>query len=90
MDGRLQVYRRENSRYWQCATYLSGRNHRQSTKETNIAYAREFAQDWYLDRVAEDRLRRRGALPSTPDTPIVVPERISPRPPQRSRKSTRR
>ena len=44
MDGRLHVYRRENSRYWQCATYLSGRNHRQSTKETNIAYAREFAQ----------------------------------------------
>lgn len=62
MDGRLHVYRRENSRFWQCATYLNGRNHRQSTKETNIAYAREFARDWYLDRVAEDRLRRRGGL----------------------------
>ncbi|WP_240484649.1 hypothetical protein [Brevundimonas nasdae] len=79
MDGRLHVYRRENSRYWQCATYLSGRNHRQSTKETNIAYAREFAQDWYLDRVAEDRLRRRGALPSTPETPVVIPARTSPK-----------
>lgn len=62
MDGRLHVYRRENSRFWQCATYLNGRNHRQSTKESNIAYAREFARDWYLDRVAEDRLRRRGGL----------------------------
>ena len=60
MDGKLHVYRRENSRFWQCATYLSGRNYRQSTKETNIAYAREFARDWYLDRVAEDRLRRHG------------------------------
>ncbi len=37
MDGKLHVYRRENSRFWQCATYLSGRNYRQSTKETNIA-----------------------------------------------------
>lgn len=81
MDGRLHVYRRENSRYWQCATYLSGRNHRQSTKETNVAYAREFAQDWYLDRVAEDRLRRRGALPSAPDTPVVIPERTKPKKP---------
>ncbi len=81
MDGRLHVYRRENSRYWQCATYLSGRNHRQSTKETNVAYAREFAQDWYLDRVAEDRLRRRGALPSAPDTPVVILERTKPEKP---------
>lgn len=24
MDGKLHMYRRENSRYWQCATYLSG------------------------------------------------------------------
>lgn len=62
MDDRLHVYRRENNRFWQCSTYLNGRNHRQSTKETNIAYAREFARDWYLDRVAEDRLRRRGGL----------------------------
>ncbi|WP_296174411.1 site-specific integrase [uncultured Brevundimonas sp.] len=79
MDGKLHVYRRENSRFWQCATYLSGRNYRQSTKETNIAYAREFARDWYLDRVAEDRLRRHGVLPTTPNSMVVIPERIAPR-----------
>lgn len=62
MDGKLHVYRRENSRFWQCATYLNGRNHRQSTKETNIAFAREFAREWYLDRVAEARLRKSGKL----------------------------
>ncbi|WP_354087537.1 site-specific integrase [Brevundimonas faecalis] len=70
MDGKLHVYRRENSRFWQCATYLNGRNHRRSTKETNIAYAREFARDWYLDRVAEDRLRRRGGLVLQPEPPV--------------------
>lgn len=79
MDGKLHVYRRENSRFWQCATYLSGRNYRQSTKETNIAYAREFARDWYLDRVAEDRLRRHGVLPTPPNSLVITPERIAPR-----------
>lgn len=64
MDGKVHVYRRESSRFWQCATYLSGYNFRQTTKETNISYAMDFARDWYLDRVAEDRLRRRGMLPT--------------------------
>ena len=81
MEGKLHVYRRENSPYWQCATYLSGRNYRQSTKETNVAFAREFARDWYLDRVAEDRLRKSGKLPSLPEMPVVVPERVTPKRP---------
>ena len=28
MGGRLHVYKRENSRYWQCSTYLGGQNRR--------------------------------------------------------------
>ena len=28
LDGKVHVYQRENSRFWQCATYLGGRNHR--------------------------------------------------------------
>lgn len=26
MGGKLHVYKRENSRYWQCSTYLNGKN----------------------------------------------------------------
>lgn len=81
MDGKLHVYRRENSRFWQCATYLNGRNHRQSTKETNIAFAREFAREWYLDRVAEARLRKSGKLPAAPETSVVIPARVAPKRP---------
>lgn len=73
MDGKVHVYRRENSRFWQCAVYLSGRNHRQSTKQSNVAYAIEFARDWYLDRVAEDRLQRRGFLTGTAMPPSDAP-----------------
>ena len=81
MDGKVHVYRRENSRFWQCATFLSGRNHRQSTKQENIAYALEYARDWYLDRVAEDRLQRRGIMPAPADVPVTSPERPPPRKP---------
>lgn len=59
MDGALHVYRRENSRYWQCSTYLSSRNHRQTTKEASLAAAKDFARDWYMERCVEDRQRRR-------------------------------
>jgi integrase len=62
MDGALHVYRRENSRYWQCSTYLSSRNHRQTTKEASLAAAKDFARDWYMERCVEDRQRRRGGV----------------------------
>jgi integrase len=49
MGGQLHVYKRENSRFWQCATFLKGRNHRTSTKEEGLAQAKDFAEDWYLE-----------------------------------------
>lgn len=49
MGGQLHVYRRENSRFWQCAAFLKGRNHRISTKEESLAQAKEFAEDWFLE-----------------------------------------
>jgi integrase len=49
MGGRLHVYKRdETARYWQCATYIGGRNHRVSTKQESLAQAKDFAEDWYL------------------------------------------
>ncbi len=49
MGGKLHVYKRDNSRYWQCSTYLGGRNRRVSTKEDSLALAKSFAEDWYLE-----------------------------------------
>ncbi len=48
LGGRLHVYRRENSSYWQCSTYLNGKNWRASTKEDSLQRAKDFAEDWYL------------------------------------------
>ena len=47
--GRVHVYKRDNSRFWQCSTYLDGRNHRMSTKEDSLIHAKEIAEDWYLE-----------------------------------------
>ncbi len=49
MGGKLHVYKRENSQYWQCSSYLSGKNRRVSTKEDSLSRAKEFAEDWYLE-----------------------------------------
>jgi integrase len=48
MGGKLHVYKRENSNYWQCSTYLAGKNRRTSTKEESLSHAKEIAEDWYL------------------------------------------
>ncbi|MEM7242977.1 MAG: site-specific integrase [Pseudomonadota bacterium] len=49
MGGKVHVYKRENSTVWQCSSYMEGRNRRVSTKETSLAKAKEFAEDWYLE-----------------------------------------
>ena len=81
-DGRVHIYRRVGSRFWQCATYLGGQSHGQTTKQDNIAYAIEFARDGFLDRVAEDRLRRRGIEPPpmavVPKPLAVEPQQVVP------------
>jgi integrase len=48
LGGKVHIYRRPNSSYWQCATYLGRRNRRRSTKEESLSKAKEVAEDWYL------------------------------------------
>jgi len=49
MDGRVSLYKRERSKYWQCSTFIQGRLWRASTKETDIRKAKDFAEGWYLE-----------------------------------------
>ena len=55
MGGKLHVYRRENSGFWQCSTFLAGRNWRVSTKEDSLSQAKDFAEDWYLGLKGQSR-----------------------------------
>jgi len=49
MGGKVHVYRRPNSRNWQCSSFLAGKNRRVSTGEDSLERAKEFAEDWYLE-----------------------------------------
>jgi len=49
MGGKAHVYKRENSRFWQCSTYMDGKNHRLSTKEESLGRAKDIAEDWFLE-----------------------------------------
>jgi integrase len=46
--GKLHVYKRDGTPYWQCSAYLAGRNHRTTTKEKTPERAKEKAEEWYL------------------------------------------
>ena len=47
-DGKLQVYRRGDGRIWQCAARVGGERFRESTRETELARAKDVAEEWYL------------------------------------------
>ena len=47
MGGKLHLYKRPNSNFWQCSIYFAGKNWRVSTKEDGLAQAKDFAEDWY-------------------------------------------
>jgi hypothetical protein len=55
LGGKVHLYKRENSSYWQCATYMAGRNRRTSTKETSLSKAKDFAEDSYLELHGKQR-----------------------------------
>jgi hypothetical protein len=48
LSEKVHLYKRDNSRFWQCASYIAGKNRRVSTKEESLSLAKEFAEDWYL------------------------------------------
>jgi hypothetical protein len=62
LDGKAGIYRRQGSRFWQCAIFLEGRTHRASTRQDRVALALEIAREWALDRLAEARVRRLGLV----------------------------
>ncbi len=48
LGGKAYVFKRDDSKFWQAATYLNGTNFRRSTKEEQLHNAIQFAEDWYI------------------------------------------
>ncbi len=55
LGGKVSIYRRENSRKWQCSTYLMGKNRRISTGEESLSLAKEIAEDWFFRLKAKEK-----------------------------------
>lgn len=55
LGGKAHVYKRERSRYWQCAMFLNGKMHRVSTKEDGLSRAKDVAEDWCLELMGKSR-----------------------------------
>ena len=55
MDGRVQLYQRPNSPFWQCSASVAGKQQRTSTKEESLARAKDVARDWYLGLMGKYR-----------------------------------
>lgn len=65
LDGKVHLYKRERSRFWQCSTYMNGRNHRTSTKEESLTMAKEFAREWYMATYIDASRRKQQSRIST-------------------------
>lgn len=48
LGGKVQLFRRPNSPYWQCAGSVGGKQYRSSTKADGLAQAKDVAEDWFL------------------------------------------
>jgi len=59
LDGEVRVYRRERSRRWQAAFNIDGHTIRVSTGKRDLAEAKEYARDTYL----EYKFRHKNDLP---------------------------
>ncbi|MGA7699639.1 MAG: hypothetical protein WCB27_08535 [Thermoguttaceae bacterium] len=55
LGGKIQLYRRGRSSYWQCSASVGGKQRRASTRETSLELARHVAEDWYLTLRGKDR-----------------------------------
>lgn len=55
LGGKVQVFQRANSPYWQCSATVGGRQFRASTKTEGLAQARDFAEDWFLTLKGKER-----------------------------------
>ena len=49
LGGKAYVFKRDDSQFWQCATYLRGYNYRATTKEKFLHEAITYAEDWYIN-----------------------------------------
>jgi hypothetical protein len=54
LNSKVQLYRRGDSRIWQCVASIGGKQRRVTTNRDSLTLATEFAEDWYLELRGKD------------------------------------
>jgi len=67
LGGKVQVYKRSNSPFWQCSASVNGQQYRTSTKRDLLSQAEEVAEDWYLELRGKSRAGLLEAAPKKRD-----------------------
>jgi integrase len=49
LGGKVQLFKRPNSPFWNARASVEGHQFRKSTKTDSLAQAKDVAEDWYLD-----------------------------------------
>jgi len=55
LGGKVQVFKRPRSPFWQCSATVGGRQFKASSKQEGLAQAKDFAEDWFLTLKGKDR-----------------------------------
>jgi integrase len=55
LGGKVNIYKRGRSSFWQCSASVGGKQWRSSTKESSLELAKQVAEDWYLTLRGKDR-----------------------------------
>lgn len=85
VGGRVNLYRRESSRYRQCQGSFGGKSERISTRTENLEEARRFAENWYLSK---EQVNLAGSAPLPSSHHSVAGSKNAPyQPPLHNKKS---
>jgi integrase len=49
LGGQVQLFKRSDSRFWQCAASVGGKQRRTTTEEESLSLAKQVAEDWFLE-----------------------------------------
>jgi len=55
LGGKVQLFKRPKSPFWQCSASISGNQYKVSSKLESLAQAKDFAEDWFLTLKGKER-----------------------------------
>ena len=55
LGGKVHLFKRPQSNYWQCSASVGGKQRKHSTKQASLELAKDVAEDWYFTLLGKKR-----------------------------------